>query len=93
MSRHRVRKAKASLGSRIMSAFFAFVLVAGLVLLAYPSVANWWNQLHQSRAVATYIAQSKDYSKQQRKVMIAMARQYNAQLSQRALLSLSLIHI
>lgn len=40
MSRHRVRKAKASLGSRIMSAFFAFVLVAGLVLLAYPSVAN-----------------------------------------------------
>ena len=70
-----------------MSAFFAFVLVAGLVLLAYPSVANWWNQLHQSRAVATYIAQSKDYSKQQRKVMIAMARQYNAQLSQRALLS------
>lgn len=89
MSRHRVRKAKASLGSRIMSAFFAFVLVAGLVLLAYPSVANWWNQLHQSRAVATYIAQSKDYSKQQRKVMIAMARQYNAQLSQRALLSKS----
>lgn len=89
MSRHRVRKAKASLGSRIMSAFFAFVLVAGLVLLAYPGVANWWNQLHQSRAVATYIAQSKDYSKRQRKVMIAMARQYNAQLSQRALLSKS----
>ncbi|WP_428860225.1 sortase [Bifidobacterium dentium] len=45
--------------------------------------------MHQSRAVAAYIARSKDYSKQQRKAVLAMARQYNARLSQRALLSKS----
>ena len=87
MSRHKARGARTGIGSRIASAFFGTVLVAGLCLLAYPTIANWWNQLHQSRAVAAYVAHTKDYSRQERKVMIAQARQYNADLARKALLS------
>ena len=61
--------------------------MAGLCLLSYPTIANWWNQLHQSKAVAAYVAQTKDHSKQERKAMLAQARQYNILLAKRALLS------
>ena len=87
MSRHKKVNPKANIGSRIASLFFGTVLVAGLCLLSYPTIANWWNQLHQSKAVAAYVAQTKDYSKQERKVMLAQARQYNILLAKRALLS------
>ena len=30
------------------------ILLAGLSLLLYPSVSNYWNSLHQSKAIATY---------------------------------------
>ena len=30
------------------------ILLAGLSLMLYPTVAGWWNSMHQSRAVATY---------------------------------------
>ena len=30
------------------------ILLAGLSLLLYPSVSNYWNSLHQTRAIATY---------------------------------------
>lgn len=87
MSRRKTVKPKANIGSRIASLFFGTVLVAGLCLLSYPAIANWWNQLHQSKAVAAYVAQTKDHSKQERKVMLAQARQYNTLLAKRALLS------
>lgn len=87
MSRHKKVNPKANIGSRIASLFFGTVLVAGLCILSYPTIANWWNQLHQSKAVAAYVAQTKDYSKQERKVMLAQARQYNTLLAKRALLS------
>ena len=30
------------------------VFFIGLSLLLYPSVSNWWNAKHQSRAIASY---------------------------------------
>ena len=30
------------------------VFFTGLSLLLYPSVSDYWNSLHQSRAIATY---------------------------------------
>ena len=79
------RKTKSDVVSRLMSAFFTVILLAGVCLLAYPTVANWWNQLHQAKAVAAYVAQTKHYSAKERKAALTSARQYNAQLAQRAL--------
>ena len=33
------------------------VLIAGLSLLLYPTLSDWWNSMHQSRAVASYVEQ------------------------------------
>lgn len=33
---------------------FGLVFAAGLGLILYPSVSNWWNGMHQSRSVAEY---------------------------------------
>ena len=30
------------------------VLLAGLSLMLYPTVSDWWNSMHQSRAIASY---------------------------------------
>ncbi|OZG60796.1 sortase [Bifidobacterium myosotis] len=80
MAAHRRTGKRTDVVSRIISAFFAVVLVAGLALLAYPTVADWWNRMHQSRAVATYIEETEDLSKAQREKMLAEARAYNATL-------------
>ena len=33
------------------------MLLAGLSLLLYPTVSDYWNSFHQSRAIATYVEQ------------------------------------
>ena len=47
--------------------FFILVLVVGLSLLLYPSFSDYWNSMHQSKAIATYSEQvahldKEDYS-------------------------------
>lgn len=34
-----------------------FIFLIGLSLLLYPSFSDWWNSLHQSRAIANYTEQ------------------------------------
>lgn len=36
------------------------VLLAGVALLAYPTVSNYWNSFHQSRAIGNYVAMVDD---------------------------------
>ena len=33
------------------------LLLAGLSLLLYPTVSDYWNSFHQSRAIATYASE------------------------------------
>lgn len=38
-------------GSTIL---LVLILIAGVALIAYPSIANYWNSFHQSRAITSY---------------------------------------
>lgn len=38
----------------ISTIILTFILIAGLSLLLYPTVSDYWNSLHQSRAIANY---------------------------------------
>lgn len=38
----------------LITILLVLILLAGLSLLLYPSVSNYWNSLHQTRAIATY---------------------------------------
>lgn len=58
----------------------AFVLGLGLIL--YPSVSNYWNSLHQSRAISTYVEAVDSLGDDEYNDMLDAAKQYNSVLSQ-----------
>lgn len=57
------------------------ILLAGLSLLLYPTVSDWWNSFHQSRAVASYVEQVANMSDAQREATMAAAEEYNKRLA------------
>lgn len=54
MEGKRVLKKKKSLSDILLNVIIVAVIVAGVGLLSYPTVANWWNGRHNSHAVAAY---------------------------------------
>lgn len=38
----------------IINALLILIFLIGLSLLLYPTVSDWWNSLHQTRAIASY---------------------------------------
>lgn len=59
------------------------VLLIGLCLLLYPSVANWWNSMHQSRAIASYVEAVEDMDSDKIDAMFEETRAYNGRLAER----------
>ena len=59
------------------------VLVVGLSLLLYPTFSDWWNSVHQSRAVTTYVEQVADMDEDQYHQFWDEAWAYNTSLTER----------
>ena len=57
-----------------------FALLIGIGLLAYPTVSDYWNSFHQSRAVATYVEKVANLNNEEFDRMWAEAEAYNADL-------------
>jgi len=56
------------------------VLLAGLSLMLYPTVADLWNSMHQSRAIATYTESVKTMDNSLYEQALVEARAYNESL-------------
>ena len=56
------------------------VLFAGLGIIAYPTVSDWWNSYHQTRAIATYVEAVENTDPEKLKAMREEARAYNERL-------------
>ncbi len=61
----------------------AFLLL-GLAIIAYPTFSDWWNQYHQSRAIATYVQDIESISQEEKDAILAEARDYNVRLLQKS---------
>ncbi|MBR5126668.1 MAG: class C sortase [Oscillospiraceae bacterium] len=59
------------------------VFLIGLSLLLYPTFADWWNSMHQSRAVASYVEQVAHIDTDQYAALWNEAWNYNASLIDR----------
>lgn len=59
------------------------ILIIGLSLLLYPSFSNYWNSIHQSRAVATYVEQVSAMSDEEYEEFWNRALSYNRSLFER----------
>lgn len=64
--------------STITTILLVVILLAGLSLLLYPTVSNYWNARHQSRAIADYAQQVADMDEAEYAVWRTQAQQWNA---------------
>lgn len=62
----------------------SLILFAGLCLILYPTVSDWWNSLHQSQAIATYVNEVENTSESERQAMLDAAYAYNDRLKSRS---------
>lgn len=73
-----VRKRKR--GPKPSTVIAIVVLVAGIGVVAYPTVADWWNSYNQSRAIATYVATVESIDPADKQKMLDDAHAYNERL-------------
>ena len=62
------------------------IFLAGLGLLLYPSVSDYWNSFHSSRAIADYTEQVAQLDYAQYEQLWTAAQRFNQQLAQRPFL-------
>ena len=60
-----------------------FILLAGLSLLLYPSVSDYWNSFRQSQVISNYAETMHEIDPDRYKHLIESARAYNATLIDR----------
>lgn len=69
-------KKRVSLSTIILVA----VLLAGLSIMLYPTVSDYWNSFHQTRAIANYDAIVAELDETDYEALFAEAEEYNEQL-------------
>ncbi|MBQ9708341.1 MAG: class C sortase [Firmicutes bacterium] len=74
------------MGKWLKKHFITIVLVAilltGAGLLAYPSIANYWNSFHQTQAIMSYSDQVSSMSTEDYEKILKDARAYNRRLGE-----------
>lgn len=71
---------KKNRGNSMTTLFLVLMFFAGLSLLLYPTVSNYWNSLHQSRAIAAYVEQVAQIDSETFDQLREQARAYNRTL-------------
>lgn len=62
---------------QISNVLLVVVFVIGLSLLLYPSISDYWNSFHQSRAIMDYAERVADLSNEEYAECLRQAREYN----------------
>ena len=77
-SEKRPRKKKnSSLGTILLIA----IMVLGVGIMAYPSISDYWNQIHQSRAISSYVRAVEQMDDSQYEALWESAQAYNRELA------------
>lgn len=71
--------------SKLTTVLLVCVLIIGIGIMAYPTVSDWWNQLHQSKAIATYAEAVADTNEEEIEAMWAAAEAFNEKIAARGL--------
>jgi sortase A len=74
------RKKTGRLRSAIETVFMALFFAAGIGLMMYPHFSDWWNDLHQSKAIATYERATRNLSEEEKQTMWDEACGFNEEL-------------
>ncbi|WP_205029792.1 class C sortase [Streptococcus porcinus] len=63
----------------IVTILLVTIIAIGVGLIAYPSIANYWNSFHQSNAIMDYQERVTQMGTQDYEKILQRARQYNTQ--------------
>lgn len=69
--------------NRVMTLLLVLALLAGLSLLLYPAVSDYWNSLHQTRAITSYAENVAQLERTEYEEMWAVAQRHNRTLPKR----------
>ena len=70
------------LKKHLFSLLLFTALFIGLALILYPSLSDYWNSFHQTRAIMQYSAEVANMDSSEYEEIIEHARQYNYRISQ-----------
>lgn len=68
-------------GSSISTIILVVILLVGVAILAYPTVSDWWNSMHATKAIAGYVTAVEELSAKDKEDIINAAQEYNRMLS------------
>lgn len=74
-----------SIGDRLFTMILVGALAIGVCLLVYPSFADYWNSIHQTRTVMNYAEAVANMDAEEYERILGEARAYNAQLAERGI--------
>lgn len=66
----------------LMTMILVLIFLAGLGLLLYPTVSDYWNSFHQSRAVVSYIESVTNIDDKKYEELWNSAVAYNKELAE-----------
>lgn len=69
--------------TKLTNIILALILLAGLSLLLYPTISDWWNSMHTTQAVANYAEDVKKLDENQYDQILQAAKDYNRELLDR----------
>ena len=69
---------------KLSAILLGLAFTAGLCLVLYPTVSDWWNSFHQSRAIANYAEAAAGLSEEDYNRFLSEARAYNESLLEKS---------
>lgn len=79
------RRAARRISDRVATWILTGILFLGVSLIAYPSVADYWNSFHQSRAIESYAEQVSNMNTEEYEKILDEARAYNERLAEKGI--------
>lgn len=69
---------------KVTTIILILIFMVGLAILAYPTVSDYWNSFHSSRAIMSYADAVSGLSEEEYERLFSEARAYNARILDRS---------
>ena len=76
----KTRKKRKKKNHRVSNLVLVLILLTGAVIMAYPSFSEYWNSLHQSRAIMGYAQRVAELTNEEYETIWSAALDYNERL-------------
>lgn len=71
------KKKKKKKSGKFSTALLVFIFIVGIAIMLYPTVSDYWNSLHQSKAIATYSQSVSKLDENEYKQILEQAHWFN----------------